>query len=75
MTSITAKLIDTLDMYAPSLKGLQEMHSYTCESLEAILFDRRGDDKTAFAAAFLYGQAMAMSEMTDEAISLAVENM
>ncbi|WRT64368.1 uncharacterized protein IL334_001300 [Kwoniella shivajii] len=70
-----AKVIDTLDLYAPSLKGLTDVHAYTCETLESIIFDQPVADRRAQAAAYLYGQAMAMSNLTSEAVSLAIENL
>ncbi|WWC86456.1 uncharacterized protein L201_001333 [Kwoniella dendrophila CBS 6074] len=72
---IFAKVIDTLDLYAPSLKGLTDVHAYTCETLESIIFDQPVADKRGQAAAYLYGQAMAMSNLTSEAVSLAIENL
>ncbi|WVQ61961.1 uncharacterized protein L199_000094 [Kwoniella botswanensis] len=72
---IFAKVIDTLDLYAPSLKGLTDVHAYTCETLESIIFDQPVADRRGQAAAYLYGQAMAMSSLTSEAVSLAIENL
>ncbi|WWC66185.1 uncharacterized protein I206_100086 [Kwoniella pini CBS 10737] len=72
---IFAKVIDTLDLYAPALKGLTDVHAYTCETLESIIFDQPVADRRGQAAAFLYGQAMAMSTLTSEAVSLAIENL
>nr|XP_018267383.1 uncharacterized protein I303_01369 [Kwoniella dejecticola CBS 10117]OBR89541.1 hypothetical protein I303_01369 [Kwoniella dejecticola CBS 10117] len=72
---IFAKVIDTLDLYAPALKGLTDVHAYTCETLESIIFDQPVADRRGQAAAYLYGQAMAMSSLTSEAVSLAIENL
>ncbi|WVQ77110.1 hypothetical protein IAR50_006793 [Cryptococcus sp. DSM 104548] len=72
---IFAKVIDTLDLYAPALKGLTDVHAYACETLESIIFDQQKVDQRGQAAAFLYGQAMAMSSLTAEAVTLAIENL
>ncbi|OXG92409.1 hypothetical protein C345_05935 [Cryptococcus neoformans A2-102-5] len=72
---IFAKVIDTLDLYAPALKGLTDVHAYACETLESIIFDQQNTDQRGQAAAFLYGQAMAMSTLTSEAVTLAIENL
>nr|ODN96689.1 hypothetical protein L204_03398 [Cryptococcus depauperatus CBS 7855] len=72
---IFAKVIDTLDLYAPTLKGLTDVHAYACETLESIIFDQGRLDQRGQAAAFLYGHAMAMSSLTAEAVSLAIENL
>jgi hypothetical protein len=53
---ITGKIVDTLDLYAPSLKGLQDIHAFTCETLESLLFDGRSGVRQAQAAAYLYGE-------------------
>lgn len=50
-----AKVIDTLDLYAPALKGLTDVHAYACETLESIIFDRQNTGQRGQAAAFLYG--------------------
>ncbi|KAK4687661.1 hypothetical protein P7C73_g2454, partial [Tremellales sp. Uapishka_1] len=71
---IFAKIAETLELFTPSMKGLTEIHSYTCEKLESVVFDQKMSDETASAAAFLYGHAMSMSPMTEEAVVLAVEN-
>lgn len=88
-------MIDTLDLYAPALKGLTDVHAYACETLESIIFDQQKADQRGQAAAFLYGtymccgcgtrsdgydmivlgQAMAMSTLTSEAVTLAIENL
>lgn len=52
---VIAKVIDTLDLYAPALKGLTDVHAYACETLESIIFDQRKADQRGQAAAFLYG--------------------
>ncbi|KAK8866140.1 hypothetical protein IAR55_001291 [Kwoniella newhampshirensis] len=72
---IFAKVIDTLDLYAPALKGLNDVHGYVCETLESVIFDQQAADQRGQAAAFLYGQAMAMSSLTAEAVGLAIENL
>ncbi|OCF37694.1 hypothetical protein I316_00821 [Kwoniella heveanensis BCC8398] len=72
---IFAKVIDTLDLYAPSLKGLTDVHAYACETLESIIFDQPVADRRGQAASYLYGQAMAMSTLTAEAVELAIENL
>ncbi|WVF70243.1 hypothetical protein IAT40_005032 [Kwoniella sp. CBS 6097] len=72
---IFAKVIDTLDLYAPSLKGLTDVHAYACETLESIIFDQPVADRRGQAAGYLYGQAMAMSTLTAEAVELAIENL
>ncbi|KIR78890.1 hypothetical protein I306_04100 [Cryptococcus gattii EJB2] len=70
-----AKVIDTLDLYAPALKGLTDVHAYACETLESVIFDQQKAGQRGQAAAFLYGQAMAMSTLTSEAVTLAIENL
>ncbi|WVQ82472.1 hypothetical protein IAT38_004601 [Cryptococcus sp. DSM 104549] len=72
---IFAKVIDTLDLYAPALKGLTDVHAYACETLESIIFDQQKAGQRGQAAAFLYGQAMAMSSLTAEAVALAIGNL
>ncbi|KAL0241969.1 hypothetical protein I308_106143 [Cryptococcus tetragattii IND107] len=72
---IFAKVIDTLGLYAPALKGLTDVHAYACETLESIIFHQQKADQRGQAAAFLYGQAMAMSTLTSEAVTLAIENL
>lgn len=49
-------MIDTLDLYAPALKGLTDVHAYACETLESIIFDQQNTDQRGQAAAFLYGR-------------------
>ena len=53
---IVAKIIDTLDLYSPALKGLQEVHAFACESLENLVFDQHIAGKHAATAAYLYGR-------------------
>ncbi|WVR06060.1 hypothetical protein IAU60_003088 [Kwoniella sp. DSM 27419] len=72
---IFAKVIDTLDLYAPALKGLNDVHAYACETLERIVFDEPERDQRIQAAAFLYGQAMTMNSVTAEAVGVAIENL
>ncbi|WWD17654.1 hypothetical protein CI109_102095 [Kwoniella shandongensis] len=72
---IFAKVIDTLDLYAPALKGLTDVHGYVCETLESVIFDQQVADRRGQAAAYLCGQAMAMSTLTAEAVGLAIENL
>lgn len=57
-TLLIAKVIDTLDLYAPALKGLTDVHAYACETLESIIFDQQKADQRGQAAAFLYGMYM-----------------
>lgn len=54
-------MIDTLDLYAPALKGLTDVHAYACETLESVIFDQQKADQRGQAAAFLYGTYMSMS--------------
>ena len=78
-------------MHAPVLKGLQNVHDYTCERLESLIFDQQMVEMHVSAAAYLYGmtflvryasaqaylsgQAIAMSSLTAEAVALAIENL
>jgi hypothetical protein len=39
----------------PGLKGLEDVHAYTCEKLEGVLFGQVKEEHTA-AMAFLYGE-------------------
>ncbi|EIW72381.1 hypothetical protein TREMEDRAFT_26582 [Tremella mesenterica DSM 1558] len=73
--NVFAKIVDTLELYAPVLKGLQEVHAYVCDKLEGLVFDERFGENHLLAAAYIYGQAMAMSPLTTEAIGLAIENL
>ena len=43
-------------MYSPMLKGLHDVHAYTCERLESLLFDRSVADRHDSAAAYLHGK-------------------
>lgn len=54
-------MIDTLDLYAPALKGLTDVHAYACETLESVIFDQQKAGQRGQAAAFLYGTYMSMS--------------
>lgn len=38
------------------LKGLEDVHAYTCEKLEGVLFGQAAGEHTA-AMAFLYGES------------------
>ncbi|CAD6575349.1 MAG: hypothetical protein TREMPRED_001360 [Tremellales sp. Tagirdzhanova-0007] len=69
------KIVDTLDMYAPMLKGLHEVHAYTCEKLESLVLDRSVSARHGSAAAYLHGQATAMSTSTAEAVATTVDNL
>jgi hypothetical protein len=54
--SCSAKIVDILDMNSPRLKGLQEVHTYTCDRLKTLMSDRKSADGHGSAAAYLYGQ-------------------
>jgi hypothetical protein len=43
-------------MYAPTLKGLLEVHAFTCEKLESLVFDRSIAEVHVATAAYLYGE-------------------
>ena len=90
LISFSAKVVDSLELYAPVLKGLQEVHAYTCERLESLVFDQTMPYDHSEAAAFLYGkisspvrsqltdlagQVMALSPHTSDAVALAVQNL
>jgi hypothetical protein len=70
--SDSARLVDTLELYAPSLKGLQEVQRYTSHVLESVV---SGNGPAKQAAAFLLGHTLAMYPLTAETISLTIENM
>jgi hypothetical protein len=83
-----ARVIETIDHHSgTTFKGLQDIHYYTCERLEGLIFDRRVAAKQGTAAAYLYGesfvaflltsagQAMAMSTLTSGGIGLVLENL
>lgn len=40
----------------PGLKGLEDVHAYTCEKLEGVLFGQVAEEHAA-AMAFLYGES------------------
>lgn len=71
-TQVLGRLVETLDLYAPTLKGLHDVHAYACERLEKLTLGRGG---TSHAAAYLYGHALGLSPLTSEAVSLAIENL
>lgn len=48
-------MVDTLELYSPTLKGLQEVHGFATEHLEQLVFDQKIADKHAATAAYLYG--------------------
>lgn len=50
------KIVDSLDLHAPMLKGLQDAHAYVCETLENLVFDMKVSTNIVAAAAYLYGQ-------------------
>lgn len=52
---IVAKITDTLELYAPVLKGLQDVHGFTTDYLEKLVFDQNIAEKWAGTAAYLYG--------------------
>jgi hypothetical protein len=83
-------MVDTLELYSPTLKGLQEVHGFATEHLENLVFDQKIGDRHAATAAYLYGtsfyvanlaatdpagQAMSMSTFTAEAIAPAIDTM
>jgi hypothetical protein len=55
-THLSVKLVGGLETYAPALKGLEEVHAYTCEKLETLLFDRTVQYQHLQAVAYLYGK-------------------
>lgn len=70
-----AKILDTLEMYTPNLKGLQNVHSFACERLERLVFDVNLPREQVLAFGYLYGQAMGLSPITGDGAALAVENL
>jgi hypothetical protein len=75
LSDIIAKILDTLEMYMPNLKGLQHVHSFACERLESLVFDVNLPREQVLAFGYLYGQAMGLSPITGEGAALAVENL
>lgn len=69
-------------MYSPALKGLHNVHTFICQTLEELTFRL---DETATAAAYLYGECstdnadvghcLAMTPVSHDLIQLAVENL
>jgi hypothetical protein len=49
-------------MYAPTLKGLLEVHAFTCEKLESLVFDRSIAEVHVATAAYLYGERDSSSQ-------------
>ena len=77
-------IVDTLELYAPALNGLLEVHAFITDQLETLVFDQDIADESAISAASLYGgcrhemnltlgQAMAMSTITVEGLTPAIE--
>ena len=54
-----AKIVDSLELYAPVLKGLQDVHAYVCDKLEGLVFDERFGENHLLAAAYIYGELRA----------------
>ena len=73
--TLPAKILDTLEMYVPKLKGLQHVHSFVCERLASLVFDINLPREHVLAFGYLYGQAMGLSPITGEGAALAVENL
>ena len=67
LNDLIGKIVDTLDLYSPMLKGLQDVHAYVCELLESLIFDEQINDKHITAAAYLYGRYTAPT--TDERLT------
>lgn len=75
ITESIVKILDTLEMYMPNLKGLQHVHSFACERLENLVFDVNLPREQVLAFGYLYGQALGLSPITGEGATLAVENL
>lgn len=54
-------------MYAPTLKGLLEVHAFTCEKLESLVFDRSIAEVHVATAAYLYGERRSPPSWTVQA--------
>ena len=51
-------MIDTLELYAPTLKGLGAVHAFATESLECLVFDSKIPESHVAVAAYLYGKSI-----------------
>ncbi len=55
---IQGSIVDTLELYAPALNGLLEVHAFATDQLEILVFDKDLDEESAVIAATLYGDLM-----------------
>ncbi|KAL7419250.1 hypothetical protein Q5752_006087 [Cryptotrichosporon argae] len=72
-----ARAVDALEDSAPALQGAHDAHAFACDRLEALVLDAAGAlaPGLAAAAAYLYGRALALSPLTEEAVALAIDHL